>query len=338
MQGQRSIEVSVVVIARNEEAAIQACLESVLEQTEGLTREVIVVDSASTDRTVEVARRYPVTIVRIDSCSAYSPAAGRFVGTQAASGRHILFLDGDMVLIKGWLPGALTEMVSERVAGVAGRLYRVLPGEQLGYKHQGHHRLGTVPYLAGAAMYKREVLQKVGTFNPFMAGEEERELGYRIGLAGFVLRRLDAAMVYHLEKPRTRSETGEKAKYFTGVGQIFRHYGASRISWQLVSGHRNLFAIFLLALLMVALLVDAFTEGLFSLFLYTLGVILLGAGGVILWKGVQKAGLFAKGVLWNGLYIIKGFQRGIRPAADFQATTSMLSASTPAERGSALLN
>ncbi len=210
MEEQRGIDVSVVVIARNEEAGIAACLESALEPTGNLEREIILVDSKSTDRTVEIARRYPVKVVRIDSCSAYSPAAGRYVGTQQANGKYILFLDGDMVLTKGWMDNACAELANDTVAGVAGRLYRIFPGEKLSYRHQGSHPLGSVQYLAGAAMYKRDVLQRVGTFNPFMGGEEERELGYRIRRAGFTLQRLDAPMVFHLEKARTRSEMAKR--------------------------------------------------------------------------------------------------------------------------------
>ncbi len=49
------MDLSVVVISRNEEAAIAACLKSLLAGTAGLETEIILVDSASTDRTVEIA-------------------------------------------------------------------------------------------------------------------------------------------------------------------------------------------------------------------------------------------------------------------------------------------
>ena len=50
---------SVVVIARNEEASIATCLESVLHTFEGRSYELIFVDSASTDNTVLIASRFP---------------------------------------------------------------------------------------------------------------------------------------------------------------------------------------------------------------------------------------------------------------------------------------
>ena len=48
------VPVTVVVITRNEEANIDACLESV----KGWAEEIVVVDDQSTDRTVELSRKY----------------------------------------------------------------------------------------------------------------------------------------------------------------------------------------------------------------------------------------------------------------------------------------
>ena len=54
------VPVSVVVIAKNEEANIASCLGSVHDWAD----EIILVDDESTDRTVEVARRYTQRVLR----------------------------------------------------------------------------------------------------------------------------------------------------------------------------------------------------------------------------------------------------------------------------------
>ncbi|MGA8538038.1 MAG: glycosyltransferase, partial [Terriglobales bacterium] len=50
-------DVSVIIPARNEEANIADCLESLTSQT-GVAFEIIVVDDGSTDRTREIARSF----------------------------------------------------------------------------------------------------------------------------------------------------------------------------------------------------------------------------------------------------------------------------------------
>ena len=102
------IDLSVVLVTKNEESHIAACIESALKETEGLRAEIILVDSASDDRTVEIASRYNTTIIQLDRRNLLSPSAGRFVGTRHARGRFILFLDGDMQLLPGWLSEGLS--------------------------------------------------------------------------------------------------------------------------------------------------------------------------------------------------------------------------------------
>src|SRR5208282_1760713 len=50
--------VSVIILTFNEEMNIRACLESAKD----LTDEIFIVDSFSTDRTLEIAREYPIMV------------------------------------------------------------------------------------------------------------------------------------------------------------------------------------------------------------------------------------------------------------------------------------
>ncbi len=52
-------EVSVIVPARNEEACLGACLQSLSITQQGVPLEIIVVDDHSTDRTREIASSFP---------------------------------------------------------------------------------------------------------------------------------------------------------------------------------------------------------------------------------------------------------------------------------------
>jgi glycosyltransferase involved in cell wall biosynthesis len=109
-------EVSIIVPARNEEASLGACLESLTAQT-GVTFEIIVVDDASTDRTREIAQGF--TGVRVISAGPL-PAGwtgknnAMIAGTNVASGRWLLFTDADTVHVLGSLARALAEATENK--------------------------------------------------------------------------------------------------------------------------------------------------------------------------------------------------------------------------------
>jgi glycosyltransferase involved in cell wall biosynthesis len=94
---------SFVVPAYNEEAYIGPCLESILEQTQGLEHltDIIVVNNASSDRTREVALSYPRVRV-VDEHRKGLPFA-RQAGFLASSGSLIANVDADSRLTPGWV-------------------------------------------------------------------------------------------------------------------------------------------------------------------------------------------------------------------------------------------
>src|ERR1700691_2844637 len=106
-----AVEVSIIVPARNEEANLGACLESLTAQT-GVAFEIIVVDDESSDRTCEIARSFAG--VRVVSAA---PRPDRWTGknnavvTGASLARApwLLFTDADTIHLPGALARALNE-------------------------------------------------------------------------------------------------------------------------------------------------------------------------------------------------------------------------------------
>ena len=107
--------VSIIVPARNEEANIAACLESLAIQT-GVPFEIIVVDDHSTDRTQDIAGSFSprydnVRVIEAAPLPANCTGKNNAVstGARAARGEWLLFTDADTV----HLPGSLARAVAE---------------------------------------------------------------------------------------------------------------------------------------------------------------------------------------------------------------------------------
>src|SRR5579863_845670 len=103
--------VSVIIPARNEEACLGGCLESLVAQT-GVAFEIVVVDDHSTDRTREIAASFPnVRVIEAgplpDGWTGKNNAVT--TGARHARGQWLLFTDADTVHSPGSIAHALGE-------------------------------------------------------------------------------------------------------------------------------------------------------------------------------------------------------------------------------------
>ena len=103
--------VSVIVPARDEEACLGRCLESLVGQ-QGVAFEILVVDDGSTDRTRAIAESFPQAHV-LDAGPLPQGWTGKnhavWHGAQRARGRWLLFTDADTVHEPGSLAAAVAE-------------------------------------------------------------------------------------------------------------------------------------------------------------------------------------------------------------------------------------
>ncbi|HET9409806.1 MAG TPA: glycosyltransferase [Candidatus Sulfotelmatobacter sp.] len=103
--------VSVIVPARNEQACLATCLESLAAQ-EGLSFEIIVVDDHSTDRTREIASSFSgVQVIEADPLRAGWTGKNNALatGVRQSKGEWLLFTDADTMHLRRSLPRALRE-------------------------------------------------------------------------------------------------------------------------------------------------------------------------------------------------------------------------------------
>lgn len=85
-----NIEVTVVIPVRNEEINIQKCLDSLIN-----FEEIIVIDSSSTDKTVEIAEDFGATVIQFNWNGAYPKKRNWFLLNHNINTKWVLFLDAD---------------------------------------------------------------------------------------------------------------------------------------------------------------------------------------------------------------------------------------------------
>lgn len=192
--------ISVVVIGRNEGAALLACLESVRLARGVDAREVIYVDSASTDDSPEAARQMgaQVTVVHPERPTA---ALGRNAGWRQASSEFVLFLDGDTVLHPDFAHVALATLsANPEIAAVWGHRREIHPEASI------YNRVldldwiyppGIAAFFGGDVLVRRGILEATQGFNETLIAGEEPELCRRIRDLGSSILHIDHPMTGH---------------------------------------------------------------------------------------------------------------------------------------------
>jgi len=97
-------KISVVVCAKNEESRIEDCLKSIILNKPD---EVIVVDGSSTDKTVEIARRYTKNIIVSEGNGL---SHDRKLGIERAKNELVAMIDADHRLDKDDIKSLVTDM------------------------------------------------------------------------------------------------------------------------------------------------------------------------------------------------------------------------------------
>lgn len=201
---------SVVVICRNQRERVVACVRSVLGESfiSGIPREILVVDSASTDGTREALAGLPVRWAGIGESPLLCASLGRRVGTERSVGEFILFLDGDMELAEGFVSAALRILEADReIAGVAGQVMEEDPSAP-GTMRDRYRILeeGEAKRFGGACLFRRDLLAAAGGFDPYIFNREENELHSRLRRSGWTVRQIPVPMAFHRDVPRSPAE------------------------------------------------------------------------------------------------------------------------------------
>jgi GT2 family glycosyltransferase len=193
--------VTIGIKALNEEAHIAASLASAVAAVAPFGGEVVLADSGSRDRTVEIARIFPVRIVQLANFDERCCGAGAQLAFQHAQGDYFYLLDGDMILDRDFLRAGIAYLeANPRVGGVGGHVVeRNAEGEDFQVRAQKFRAFaGPVDRLDCGGLYRMAALQELGYFaDRNLHAFEEFDLGARLAAAGWTLARIDHPAVEH---------------------------------------------------------------------------------------------------------------------------------------------
>ena len=219
-------DLSVIIVSYNTADLIGNCLKSVFAAS-NITREVFVVDNASTDGSSDFIKdNFPSVHLVANTKNIGFAAANNQVLPQC-KGKYIFLLNPDTEVVSDTFSEAISFMDANPRIGLAGTKIIYPDGTlqwSVSYKYPGQKYTtnelsdlpGKIACVLGASMIGRsELIKKIGGFDEdfFLYGEDQdlclriRKLGYEIGY-------IDSATVVHIggqsEKNSLSSEIWEK--------------------------------------------------------------------------------------------------------------------------------
>lgn len=210
--------VSVIIPNYNGECFLKECLEALKRQTFD-DMEVILVDNASTDDSIKLAKELyqEIRVIELHDNTGFAYAVNR--GIEAAKGEYVLLLNNDTIVFPNFVKNQykmikgkpdvfscsalMIQNQNHELVDDAGDELAVLgwgfapdrdkPVSGCGVPHE------VFSSCAGAAIYRKAVFDEIGLFDEsFFAYLEDMDVGYRARLAGYRNLYNPYAKVYHL--------------------------------------------------------------------------------------------------------------------------------------------
>lgn len=204
-------KVTLYIPCYNAEDTIKECLESIISQSYKID-EILVIDDGSNDRSVEIAKKYPVRIINHKENKGL--AATRNTAFREANNEFIASLDADCVAGPEWLVELLKCLLDGDIAGVGGMLinrYTLNTADIWRSVHMAQHwgdeLIENPPFLYGNnSLFRRKFIEKAGFYNEkYRTNYEDVDLCMRLYNCGFKLIYNPKAQVEHSRKDTINS-------------------------------------------------------------------------------------------------------------------------------------
>lgn len=211
----------------NAERFIAACMEGALAQTYPIS-EILIIDDGSSDKTLDIANKYPVCIIRHEKNHGLGSA--RNTALKHAKGDFIASVDADVMPDKYWLEYLIVNFVSDEIGGVGGKLLEektltvVDRWRQVNMAQHWGERRKVNPYTitGGNTVYRKKCLKEIGGYHEkFTTNHEDTDLSLRVRMLHYKLIYDPRAIAHHLRTDSLKSLLNTYWRYYkTPLGEL----------------------------------------------------------------------------------------------------------------------
>lgn len=193
--------VTIVIINYNGRKWLDLCLTSI-KNLRYRPCEVILVDNASSDTSVQYAAKHFPWIRIVKNRKNFGYAEGCNIGARCARGEIIAFLNQDIKVDPYWLSHLVSTLKQGNVGACCGKLFDY-EGERILFPMESDlpypSECQEIRMVYGAAFATRkDVIEKIGLFDPkFFMYYEEIDWSWRLRLAGYKCLYVPDAIAYH---------------------------------------------------------------------------------------------------------------------------------------------
>ncbi len=257
------IDLTIVIVNYNGASVLAPCLDAVFSSQGTLSFEVIVVDNASQDNSLEILDDYSSQILLIKNDVNGGFSRGNNQGASQGSGRYVFLLNNDTIVDTDMFQTCLDYYDAHPTIGALGpRLLnqdRTIQrtGGILGQHQYRSHHPSEVSFLSGAAlMLSREMWDRVGGLDEhYFFYNEDLDLCKMIQKQGAKLVYLPQGLLVHLGGVSTTTRRPESVfeGYRGGMYFCKKHY-----PWVVYLLYRSLLLCVLVPSLIYSVLLSLF--------------------------------------------------------------------------------
>lgn len=215
--------ISFIVIGKNIESTVEICIRSIqnfIAFNKIKESEIVYVDSDSNDRTIDLCKKLPTTIIQIKG--EVNAAIGRNVGAKKSKGEILFFVDGDMELIPEFYPIAFENEHKLKHPFVTGDFLDKFYDENFNpvsktFKVNGFQTTVFMSVVGGLFIVERPYWEKLNGMDERLIRSQDFDFGLRMEKAKCPNLRYHNLLAYHHTKSYYQNQRLNQLIYNKGL-------------------------------------------------------------------------------------------------------------------------